>query len=76
MTFVIEPDSLLNLVTNLENPRCGNPATKNALRTGIRYAVRKLNSVCSEAPIYVDAAHGAWLGWKDNRVKVLDEIKR
>ena len=76
MAFVIEPDSLPNLITNLENPRCGNPATKRALRRGIKYAVQKLNSVCSKAPIYVDAAHGAWLGWEDNSVKFLEEIKK
>ena len=57
---VIEPDSLPNLATNLENPRCGNLATQAAYKRGIAYAVRKLHEEAPHATLYLDAGHGGW----------------
>lgn len=74
MVLIVEPDSLPNLVTNLDDPKCGSTATKTAYRTGITYAVKTLAAACTEATIYLDAAHGGWLGWPDNLQKFTAEI--
>ena len=62
VALIIEPDSLPNLVTNQADARCGNPATNKAYREGVKYAVNTLSSV-SSVSLYLDAAHGGWLGW-------------
>lgn len=60
---IIEPDSLPNLATNLADPHCGNSATTNAYKTGITFAVTTIATVAPKVTIYIDAAHGGWLGW-------------
>lgn len=63
---VIEPDSLPNLSTNQGDPHCGNSATSAAYKAGIPYAI---NAIATKAPavsMYLDAAHGGWLGWENN----------
>lgn len=75
MALIIEPDSLPNLVTNLENPRCGGRATQTSYKKGIPYAIRKLSHACPRATMYLDAAHGAWLGWQDNQEKFTELVK-
>jgi len=62
---VIEPDSLPNLATNRADPHCGNSATLNAYTIGIPYAVNKLSAL-RNVVMYLDAAHGGWLGWTNN----------
>jgi len=62
---VIEPDSLPNLATNQADNHCGNTATQTAYTTGIPYAVNAI-STCSNVHMYLDAAHGGWLGWTNN----------
>jgi len=62
---IIEPDSLPNLATNQADPNCGNSATKTAYQVGIAYAVNSLATL-SHVTIYVDGAHGGWLGWSQN----------
>ncbi|KAF8651423.1 hypothetical protein AX16_004725 [Volvariella volvacea WC 439] len=59
---VIEPDSLANLVTNLNVPKCQGAQT--AYKEGVIYAVRQLNSV--GVYMYLDAGHAGWLGWPAN----------
>merc|ERR1712070_1312527 len=66
---IVEPDSLPNLATNLDNPRCGNEATQTAYKTGIAYAIEQLQT--THATLYIDAAHGGWLGWDDNLGKFM-----
>jgi len=61
---IVEPDSLPNLATNLDTPRCGNTATQISYKTGIAYALEQLQT--THATLYIDAAHGGWLGWDDN----------
>jgi cellulose 1,4-beta-cellobiosidase len=56
--LVIEPDSLPNFVTNLADPRCGNPATTAAYKEGIKYAVTKIAAETDHVSMYLDAAHG------------------
>jgi cellulose 1,4-beta-cellobiosidase len=62
---VIEPDSLPNLATNMADPHCGNSATTTAYKIGIPYAINQLSTV-SNVAMYLDAAHGGWLGWSNN----------
>jgi len=73
VVVVVEPDSLPNLATNLDNPKCGNPATQAAYKNGIAYAIQQLQT--THATLYIDAAHGGWLGWDDNLHKFLELFK-
>lgn len=66
MALIVEPDSLPNLATNQGDPHCGNSATTAAYTTGIAYAVNTLAAACPNATLYLDAAHGGWLGWANN----------
>ncbi|KAH8088871.1 cellulose 1,4-beta-cellobiosidase [Aureococcus anophagefferens] len=66
VALILEPDSLPNFATNLDDPRCGNIGTKNAYELGIAYAVEALKAAAPSAHIYLDAGHGGWLGWEDN----------
>jgi cellulose 1,4-beta-cellobiosidase len=63
--LILEPDSLANLVTNLEKPTCA--AAEPIYKRSIAYAIAKLS--LPNAFIYVDAAHAGWLGWPRNIVK-------
>ncbi|CDF34132.1 exoglucanase 3 1,4-beta-cellobiohydrolase3 family GH6, Exoglucanase 3 (Pyrenophora tritici-repentis (strain Pt-1C-BFP)), Predicted CDS Pa_4_2420 (Podospora anserina) [Chondrus crispus] len=76
MSFVVEPDSLPNLVTNLENPKCGNKATNSSYMNGIKFAVNSLSEACPHCPLYLDAAHGGWLGWEDSSVGFVKLLKK
>jgi cellulose 1,4-beta-cellobiosidase len=64
LTFsvVLEPDSLGNLVTNLGIEQCANVAPTYV--EGIAYAIASLQE--PNIALYIDAAHGGWLGWADN----------
>ncbi|KAK0387703.1 hypothetical protein NLU13_3948 [Sarocladium strictum] len=59
---VLEPDSLANLVTNLGVEFCQRAAP--VYREGIAYAINALQY--DHVNLYVDVAHGGWLGWDDN----------
>jgi cellulose 1,4-beta-cellobiosidase len=60
---VVEPDSLANLATNLDKPKC--KASEAAYRNSIAYAVKVLSM--PQTSLYLDAAHAGWLGWDHNR---------
>jgi cellulose 1,4-beta-cellobiosidase len=64
LTFavVLEPDSLANLVTNMGVEFCAQ--AKPVYQEGIAYAIAKLQF--PHVHLYMDAAHGGWLGWDDN----------
>jgi len=66
IAIVMEPDSLPNLATNTDDPRCGGKATAEAYQKGIKYALEQLTTKTPEVAVYLDAAHGGWLGWQDN----------
>lgn len=72
---VIEPDSLPNLATNQGDPHCGNSATVAAYTTGVPYAVNALSSL-SNVVIYIDAAHGGWLGWTNNMQSFAQTVQK
>uniref|UniRef100_A0A6B2L654 Glucanase n=1 Tax=Arcella intermedia TaxID=1963864 RepID=A0A6B2L654_9EUKA len=63
--LIIEPDSLPNLATNQGDPHCGNSATVAAYKAGVPYAINKFSTL-SHVTLYLDAAHGGWLGWPNN----------
>ena len=48
------------VVTNQAVPKCGNAAP--VYERSISYAIAHLSKLPNVA-IYVDAAHGGWLGW-------------
>lgn len=64
LTFaiVLEPDSLANLVTNTNIEFCANAAP--VYREGIAHAIASLQY--DHVHLYIDAAHGGWLGWDQN----------
>ncbi|KAK1830896.1 1, 4-beta cellobiohydrolase [Podospora conica] len=60
--IVLEPDSLGNLVTNMAVPLCARAAP--IYTEGIAMAIAALQQ--DNVHLYIDAAHGGWLGWADN----------
>lgn len=64
LTFaiVLEPDSLGNAVTNQGNEFCAKATP--VYEEGIAYAIANLQF--PNVHLYIDAAHGGWLGWDDN----------
>ncbi len=68
IVLIIEPDSLPNLVTNTGDSHCGNTATSNAYKTGVAYAIKKFSTL--PVTMYLDAAHGGWLGWEVSEIGV------
>eukprot|EP01006_Ploeotia_vitrea_P012033 TRINITY_DN31983_c0_g1_i1.p1 TRINITY_DN31983_c0_g1~~TRINITY_DN31983_c0_g1_i1.p1 ORF type:complete len:458 (+),score=34.65 TRINITY_DN31983_c0_g1_i1:19-1392(+) len=76
IVLIIEPDSLPNLATNEGNPHCGNSATKAAYTQGVPYAIKTLATAAPKATLYVDAAHGGWLGWANNLEKFVNIVSQ
>jgi hypothetical protein len=64
IAVIIEPDSLPNLATNAGTATCGNPATSTAYKEGIAFAVTHVAQQAPSVALYLDAAHGGWLGWQ------------
>nr|WP_311734145.1 glycoside hydrolase family 6 protein [Streptosporangium becharense] len=62
---VVEIDSLPNLITNLNVPKCQEAKSTGAYVDGIRYALDKLHAI-KNVYTYVDAAHHGWIGWDTN----------
>ncbi|EFQ25807.1 glycosyl hydrolase family 6 [Colletotrichum graminicola] len=60
--LTIEPDSLANLVTNLNVPKCAG--AQAAYLEGTNYAVTQLN--LPNVAMYLDGGHAGWLGWPAN----------
>lgn len=73
IALIIEPDSLPNLATNLHNPHCVN--SQSSYTEGIAYAINAFAAKAPSAAMYLDAAHGGWLGWADNIVKFLQIVQ-
>jgi cellulose 1,4-beta-cellobiosidase len=71
IAVVLEPDSLANLVTNLDNPRCAGVA--GIYKRGIAYAISKL--ALPHVALYLDAAHAGWLGWPRNLARSIPIYK-
>jgi cellulose 1,4-beta-cellobiosidase len=75
VVLILEPDSLPNLVTNRgSNPRCGSNATQHAYEDGISLALAALKSAAPRVTIYLDAGHGAWLGWEEPARRLMARV--
>ena len=59
---IIEPDSLANLVTNLNVQKCANAQTDYL--SSVNYALKTL--AAAGIYMYIDAGHAGWLGWPAN----------
>ena len=68
---IVEPDSLPNLATNMNVPKCA--ASDKAYRSSVAYAVSKLSM--PQVTLYLDAAHAGWLGWEGNRQRIAKIFK-
>mmetsp|Transcript_111963 Transcript_111963/g.361469 ORF Transcript_111963/g.361469 Transcript_111963/m.361469 type:complete len:806 (-) Transcript_111963:301-2718(-) len=75
IVVVVEPDSLPNLATNSGHPKCGSTATQAAYKAGVSYAVRQLTTLTPRVSVYLDAAHGGWVGWENNLEKFMDILQ-
>lgn len=75
IVLVMEPDGLANLATNIAHPHCGNMATQTAYKEGVKYAVSQLATHAPSVAIYLDAAHGGWLGWENNLEDFMKMLK-
>jgi cellulose 1,4-beta-cellobiosidase len=63
VVFVVEPDGLANLVTNISNyQKCAN--AQDTYKTLVSYAISKLQQ--PNVWLYLDAGHAGWLGWPAN----------
>ncbi|KAK2753118.1 1,4-beta-D-glucan cellobiohydrolase cel6c [Onygenales sp. PD_40] len=70
IALVIEPDSLPNLVTNIDLQSCQDSA--EGYRAGVAYALEQLNF--PNVAMYIDAGHGGWLGWDENLTPGAEEL--
>ncbi|HEY5957182.1 MAG TPA: glycoside hydrolase family 6 protein [Polyangiaceae bacterium] len=68
---IVEPDSLGNLATNMNVPKCA--ASDQVYRSSIAYAIQKLHM--PQVSTYLDAAHAGWLGWEANRPRIAKIFK-
>lgn len=71
IAVVLEPDSLPNLVTNLNVPKCA--VSQHVYKHSVAYAIARLS--LPNVFIYLDSAHAGWLGWDGNRAKMVDVVK-
>ena len=62
VAVILEPDSLSNLVTNLDRPKCH--AAAELYKRGIAYAITQLS--LPNVFLYLEAAHAGWLGFPKN----------
>ena len=67
IVWIIEPDSLPNLVTNQSVPGCSEAIDTGIYEESIAYVLSQfatLDNVYS----YLDIGHSGWLGWEIKRV--------
>jgi len=69
---VVEPDSIPNLVTNLNIAQCQEAESTGAYVEGVRYAITTLRR--SNVYMYLDIAHSGWLGWGTNFNPAVDRF--
>uniref|UniRef100_UPI003530212A glycoside hydrolase family 6 protein n=1 Tax=Nonomuraea sp. G32 TaxID=3067274 RepID=UPI003530212A len=69
---IIEPDSLPNLVTNINSfEKCREANGPGGYVDGVRYTLNQLEPI-TNVYSYIDAAHHAWLGWDSNFQPAVD----
>jgi cellulose 1,4-beta-cellobiosidase len=65
IVLVVEPDSLPNLVTNLNIAACANANSSGIYIAATQYALNKLHAI-PNVYTYLDIGHSGWLGWPSN----------
>ena len=75
IVMVIEPDSLPNLITNLNIAKVKEAQSTGAYVQGVQYAVGTLRSI-SNTYAYIDVAHAGWLGWPSNFKPFVELLKQ
>jgi len=75
IVMVIEPDSLPNLVTNLNIPKVKEAKTSGAYEQGMQYAIGTLRTL-TNTYAYIDVAHAGWLGWPANFKPFVELLKK
>ncbi len=75
IVMVIEPDSLPNLITNLNFPKVAEANSTGAYVQGVQYAIGTLRSL-SNTYAYIDVAHAGWLGWSNNLTPFANLLKQ
>src|ERR1044071_6751953 len=65
IVLVVEPDSLPNLVTNLNLQACANANSSGIYIAATQYALNKLHAI-PNVYTYLDIGHSGWLGWPSN----------
>ena len=65
IVLVVEPDSLPNLVTNLNLQACANANSSGIYIQATQYALNKLHAI-PNVYTYLDIGHSGWLGWPSN----------
>ncbi|MBN2531446.1 MAG: glycoside hydrolase family 6 protein [Spirochaetales bacterium] len=63
--ILIEPETLVNLITNLDIAACAEMNGPGGYIDMIRYAINQLRAI-PHTYLYVDIAFSGWLGWYDN----------
>ena len=69
--LVIEPDSIPNCVTNMG---VCTSLTCDTYAEGVTYALQQFTTL-PNIVMYLDAAHGGWLGWDNNLSKYASLVK-
>lgn len=57
----------------MDNSHCVN--SESSYKEGIAYAINKFAEKAPSASLYLDAAHGGWLGWDNNMIAFVDIVK-
>ena len=70
-TLIIEPDSFPNIITNTkkDGTRCLKETATKSYLPGIDYALNTL-SANTNVKLFLDMAHGQWLGWEVSKDKI------
>ena len=71
VALAIEPDSLGNVISNAGSNGCSLQVVEN-YKEGVAYAIRTLAARVPRVAIYVDAAHGGWMGFEHNAQAFVD----
>jgi cellulose 1,4-beta-cellobiosidase len=68
---IIEPDSLVNLVTDISDSQCGSPTTRDLYVASVQYALGKLGAI-PNAYNYLDIGNHGVLGWSNALLPAAD----
>jgi cellulose 1,4-beta-cellobiosidase len=71
IVVLLEPDSLPNLVTNLDDRRCADSAA--VYKRSLAYAIAAL--FAPNVSVYLDVGHAGWLGWRGTRGSIAELYK-